>query len=491
MASLSKTYSHEKLYGKIYTPNFVVEKILDDIAFTTNSVLSKSVLDPACGDGRFLTQIAKRIIEFSKTEDLTQNLEQIHGWDIDRQAVEQCINNLNALISERKISVKWNIKVFDSVSNFEKKSSDFQTFDYIVGNPPYIRIQHLEETQRRHIQKNFEFCKSGSTDIYIAFFELIFKLLSPEGVCGLITPNTYFYTETAQPLRKFFFEQKCLRQISNYADIQLFDNVSTYSAITIFDKKIHEKFRYEHAENQTVFKERTLEISELENPKFWQLSIENSAKKTGKKLKDICSIHVGITTLADKFYIFKTEEIDENYVFALTKHSGKVRIERAILKPIIKGSLLKSSDDPIVEYVLFPFKKVEGKHLIYREKELSEQFPESYNYLLSIKDELAKRDNGKPVVPWYNFGRSQSLDTSFGRKIVFSPMNKKPNFILSENEEASLYSGYYIKYSGDAHALITQLNSEAMAKFIEISGRDFRGGWKAYNKKIVQEFPIE
>jgi methylase of polypeptide subunit release factors len=27
-----------------------------------------------------------------------------------------------------------------------------QTYDFIVGNPPYIRIQHLDEYQRKYIQ---------------------------------------------------------------------------------------------------------------------------------------------------------------------------------------------------------------------------------------------------------------------------------------------------------------------------------------------------
>jgi len=103
---------------------------------------------------------------------------------------------------------------------------------------------------------------------------------------------------------------------------------------------------------------------------------------------------------------------------------------------------------------------------------------------------LAKRDNGNPIMPWYAFGRTQSLDTSFGKKIIFSPMNIKPNFILYENEECTFYSGYCIKYDGDYYKLLKQLNSEVMEKFISISSRDFRGGWKAYNKKVIEDFII-
>ena len=62
--------------------------------------------------------------------------------------------------------------------------------------------------------------------------------------------------------------------------------------------------------------------------------------------------------------------------------------------PIVKGSTLKTSDEPIKKYILFPFKKINGKHKILQEDELKSNFPFAYEYLLSIKDVLAKRDNG-------------------------------------------------------------------------------------------------
>lgn len=493
MASLSKTYSKEKLKGIVYTPKFIVKKILDDLNFKNKNILKKTILDPACGDGRFLIAVAKRIIKFSTTENIKENLEKIYGWDIDAQAINECINKLNDLIKDYNVTINWNVKFCNSIEKLQKYNlfqQEMQKFDYIVGNPPYIRIQHLEEEQRKYIQSNYTFCQNGSTDIYIAFFELCYNLLSDTGICGLITPNTYFYTETAKFLRENFVRNKCIKQITNYADIQLFKDATTYSAITIFNKQKNGKFLYQRAINKEKFKEKEIKLSELENEKFWQLTTENKINGNGKKLKDICNIHVGITTLSDKSFIFPIEIIDDIHAFAHTKLKGKIKLERRILKPIVKGSTLKNSKDPIKEYVLFPFKKVNGKHRILSEVELKENLPFAYNYLLSIKDELAKRDNGKPVNPWYNFGRTQSLDTSFGKKIIFSPMNKKPKFILYENEESTLYSGYCIKYSGDYNYLLKQLNSDRMQKFIEMSSRDFRGGWKAYNKKIIEEFII-
>ena len=496
MGSLAKSYSQEKLFGQVYTPQFIVCKILDDVGYNSSEILGKPIIDPACGDGRFLAEIVKRIITFSPENNLKKNLECVYGWDIDESAIIECRENLNNLVKDKDIDIKWNINITNSIKKYEKPDlfavSENQKFDFIVGNPPYIRIQHLDLAQRNYIQKNYDFCKSGSTDIYIAFYELCINLLSKNGICGLITPNTFLFTETARPMRLYFAAKKNLLQITNYGDIQLFDGATTYSAITVFNNKTTQNFKFQKAVSEKTFEEKTVDFSELKEP-FWQLTTEHTEKIKGKKLKEICNIHVGITTLCDSVYIFPIEKIDENFVWADTKFKGKIKIEKNILKPIIKGSKLKSSDDKINEYILFPYYKTNDKTTIISEAELKERYPLAYNYLFSVKSELDKRDNGIPnPVAWYAFGRSQGLDTSFGEKIIFSPMNIKPNFIYYQNPETTFYSGYCIKKINgfSVEKLMKQLNSERMDKFISMSSRDFRGGWKAYNKKIVENFEI-
>lgn len=497
MASLVKTYSQEKLFGQVYTPEFIVCKILDDVGYNSSEILGKTIIDPACGDGRFLIEIVKKIINFSSENELEKNLECVYGWDIYAVAIEQCIANLNDLIKNKNVDIQWNVCVTDSIRKYEKTDlfafSEIQKFDFIVGNPPYIRVQHLDLKQRNYIQQNYNFCKSGSTDIYIAFYELCINLLNANGICGLITPNTFLFTETAQPLRQYFVANKNLVQITNYGDIQLFEDATTYSAITIFNLRRNKKFLFQKAISKKAFDEKQIDFSELKEP-FWQLSTSENEIVTGKKLKEICDIHVGITTLCDSAYIFPIGETDDDFVCVETKLKGRIKLEKAILKPIIKGSKLKHSKEEIKEVILFPYYKINEKHTIISEEELKEKFPLAYKYLLSVKPILDRRDNGKPnPVAWYAFGRSQGLDTSFGKKIIFSPMNEKPNFVFYPNSECTFYSGYCIKRINgfNIEKLMHQLNSDRMDKFVSISSRDFRGGWKAYNKKIIENFEVK
>jgi methylase of polypeptide subunit release factors len=496
MASLIKEYSEEKLKGKVYTPAFVVEKMLDDIEFYGNNVLDKKILDPSCGDGQFLIEVVKRILKYSPEYELEKQLNNVYGWDIDPVAVSECINNLNQLVEPYNLNIQWNIYVKNSLYEIEKYKnnvffSNVEKFDVIIGNPPYIRIQHLDEQQRKYIQKNYSFCKKGSTDIYIAFFELCFNLLSEEGIGTLITPNTYFYTQTAEPLREFIKLHQNVKKITNYKYIQLFKNFTTYSCITTFTKKKNTHIEYEEYQTLENKSSKVIPYTALKSNSIFSFNY-NTSKAKGKKLKDICKIGVGLTTLSDKSYIFPiVKKINDNLVYVKTFYKGVIPIETQILKPIIKGSTYKGDNGHPKEYILFPYQKVNGKYQIISEEILKNSYPNAYQYLLSIKNILDKRDGGKPnPVAWYAFGRNQSLDSSFGKKIIFSPMNKKPNFILSELEECTLYSGYFIKYDGDYNELLKELNSKRMEEYIQNNSRDFRDGWKAYNKKVLENFEV-
>jgi len=493
MASLTRIYDRKKLLGQVYTPAHIVDKILDEVGMTSDHFLGKKVLDPACGDGRFLVSVVQRIIEISPTDSLKKNLEVVYGWDIDAEALELCRAALDKEIASVGISVDWNLFHRDALLQWQTRPGNF---DYIIGNPPYIRIQNLPKNQRVYLQEHYTFCKSGSTDTYVAFFELANHLLNTTGVCGYITPNSYFFSETARPLRQFFQVNRNLLLITNFGSFRVFENTGTYAAITVFNKKQQADFRYELSNASYEYKGRVIDFQELANFDLWQLSISPPSITTNRsvRLGDICKISVGITTLSDKVFLFTIlDTLSVTHVRAVSKLGVVAILEKSILKPVIKASRIKPGQESTTEYILFPYRKnSEGKNTILPEEILRADYPCTYQYLISQKSKLDKRDNGKKnPVSWYAFGRAQSLDSGFGRKIVFSPMNKTPTFVLAKNPEATVYSGYFIKYAGNLEKLLPLLNSEDMASYIQIAGRDFRGGWKGYSKKIVENFLID
>ena len=501
----SKKIDKNKLNGVVYTPKWIVETILDNLGYTVNNnIYYKKIIDPSCGDGAFLKEVVERFItdalNSNKSISEIKNLleQNVYGIDIDKNAIELCKINLANIAKKYGIhDVNWNLINNDSTDK-AWISKLFKKFDYVVGNPPYIRIQNLGKEKRNKIQKEWKLCKSGSTDIYIAFFELGYYLLNDTGKLGYITPNTYIKTSAGKDLRLFIKNKKILELLIDFRHHQVFENATTYSLITILSKSYRQnKFKLYYGDSNKKIKFiDEIDLNNL-NDNNWILctndvlikikEIENRGAPLGK----IADIHVGITTLADSYYIFKDPILKEKTAIIKLKDSREFEIEKDILKPIVKASVLKSSDEEQNRYVIFPYKLKNNKHVIIPENELKEKYPLTYNYFLKIKDILLARDKGKPnPVAWYAFGRSQGLDTSFGKKILTSPLNKKPNFIVWEKEDYTFYAGYCIKYDGDLYELAKELNSSDMEFYINHVSRSYQNNYKSYSKTFIKNFGI-
>ena len=159
----------KKSQGIFYTRSFVVDFMLSHTVYEQVKNNKKiTVLDPACGSGIFLVQSYKAIIEAYRkdNEDVTIDekldilLNQIFGIDIDKQALQIAAFSLYlALLSTcTKEEIAERIKkqkpmlpsmygknlqkkntITDEIT-FSNENQNFESFDCIVGNPPWGSI---------------------------------------------------------------------------------------------------------------------------------------------------------------------------------------------------------------------------------------------------------------------------------------------------------------------------------------------------------------
>lgn len=467
-----------KKKGQVFSSNTIVSEILDNIEY--DGTIKLDILDPSCGDGQFLLEILKRIIKNNPKENVVSFLVGIHGWDIDNKAVESCINRLDAYLKENNIewSGQWNIKCINALTaNKEYK------FDIIVGNPPYIRIKHLDTDTRAILRESYSFCKKGATDIYYAFFQIAVTLLKPNGICGFITPSSWLTTETGKTLRYYFKTKQNIVKIINHGGIQQFDKASTRTATTIFTNSKNESFHYiEFNTYRDELVDKIVAYNDLQDC-AWRLSGEQSIQST-LVLKDICTISVGLATLCDKVFVIEYLEEKEDTYKVNTKLSGIIEIEKGVVKKIIKGSKPEKK-----LLIFFPYiKDHRNKYIPMNEDYLKTNFPMGYEYIKSHKEILDKRSSGAPV--WFAFGRTQAIDTGFSQKIFFSPITKDLKFNLSYDTEATFYSGYAIQSKYDLQRLLELLNSKTMETYIKTNSADMGDGWLTCSKKLLEQFPV-
>ena len=125
-------------HGDVFTSPIVVRFMLDKVGYTSDLDLSHiSILEPSCGDGEFVEEIAKRLIQsadrfgFDASEAFCRN---VRAYDIDKEKIEKCRNRvcyLGIVFSENSIQV----------ADFLK--AEVERTDIVVGNPPYIRYENI------------------------------------------------------------------------------------------------------------------------------------------------------------------------------------------------------------------------------------------------------------------------------------------------------------------------------------------------------------
>ena len=168
-------------------------------------------------------------------------------------------------------------------------------------------------------------------------------------------------------------------------------------------------------------------------------------ERNGTAIGKYCDSRHGIATLSNKTYIFTPVEEDEIY-YHLSKNGRVYRIEKDICRDIVNSNKFNSNItlDEIKEKVIFPYRMdAEGRMEVIPLEELRLQYPCAFQYLLSQRDELKKRDKGKQekYPAWYAFGRTQSM--ILPRYKLFFPKiaNHSLTCVLSNDPDLLLYNG--------------------------------------------------
>ncbi len=487
-----------KTLGQVYTPNWIVNEILDLTNYKGENILNKYILEPACGDGAFLCEIIKRYIKVAKEYDISHNqiiegLENyIYGVELDSIEYNKCIQNLDKVIQQNGISEKINWKIFNENTLYFYKNY-LKKFDFIVGNPPYIRIHNLDLEIRELLKNEFQFSQ-GTIDIYLSFFEMGFKMLKNNGFLGYITPNSYLHNSSYGNFREYLKQQKTLKTLIDFKANKLFNGYSTYTAISIFNKKNNsDKFEYKELINNKITTVNQIDFLDLQK-KDWSFTnkeneafLNNLQKNRPSAIKDFFDVQYGFATLRDKIFVGTIEKHDDELV-----HFNNSLIENSILKTVIKGSRFKGEINQN-EKILFPYEKIGNRYIPLSEQKLKQQFPNAYAYLLKNKAELEKRNIDKGAL-WYEFGRSQGIQSIHNEKIVLSTLVNGSIDFYRVPKDVMMYSGLFItknKSFSDWKIIEKTLSSEEFYTYIRLTGKDFSGGYKSVTSKQIKEFRIK
>lgn len=550
--------NHRKLFGAHYTPDSVVDYIVNrtirPYLDSPDFLLSIKILDPACGSGLFLLKAFDVLAgcwnrSFGKfTSEDAQHLikNSLFGIDIDEQAVFAARRNLHqkALRNADSFNLDSNIVVGDALS-LRHLSDQMQlgepmarrkplgekflphSFNCIIGNPPYVRIQNTPLDKRKRYVSSYT-TASGRFDVSALFVELSEYLLKENGRLGFIVSNKLLTTSGAKKLRSFLLTNFTIEEIVDLSDTKLFDAAilplilivtrSKQSAKHISFSKITESkrttteveqtadllqllrdseipFEANVSNNQRVFQvQRFFVTSPSKQVNIWTFHNEREnfllsklKDKSACTLSDICEkISVGLKTTADNIFI---KPMTKSFI---NQHGFEENLIHPLLDSHNVDRWCCSWNSKTDLYVLYPHLERNGRVIPIK----LDEYPHAKKYLEENRVQLEGR---KYLVEsqrqWYEIWVHQSPRDFRQRKIVTPDISSYNRFALDDHSLFVNGTCFYLilkdKSDISYYSILGLLNSKILEFFHKTtSGNSLYAKRFRYWTSYLSSYPI-
>ncbi len=459
------------LEGDVFTSPKVVCYILDLIGYTSDKDLSLyKILEPSCGEGVFLIEIIHRILFSSRKFNfdpypIIEN--NVVAYDIDSKKIERCRQHI--------------LYTFPSYTLPCLKAKDFlrektlEKFDFIVGNPPYIRYEKIPTTDRAIYKKEFATFHYRA-DLYVLFFEKTLKCLKSGGKHGFICANRWLKNEYGKKLRGFIAQNFRLQAIVDMEQANAFqNNVLAYPAITIISNDSpSNRFNFTRIESLDQLPWKKLTSRQMSATEDWsQMFCGITHNNTLWSIEEQgFHIGIGIATGADSIFI--SPLLKEN-------------IEEELLLPAINArDLTGNKKNWHGEYLLNPYNK-EGELI-----DLS-YFPKAKSYLEKHKEKLSNRHvTKKNPSKWYRTIDKVKPDLQKAPKILIPDISGNSLLFIDEGHYYPLHNIYYITGEDlrQLKILCAILMSDFVNKQIQDISNCMNGGYPRWQSQHLRKLRI-
>lgn len=380
-------------------------------------------------------------------------------------------------------AVEWRFE-FPQLSD---ENGNFEGFDIVIGNPPYIQLQKdgglLSDLYQSLKYKTF--AKTG--DIYCLFYERGINLLKAKSVISFITSDKWMLANYGASLRNFFIENTCPKKLLSFGQ-GVFKTATVNTNILIATRDHFSEFEICKLNSTSirtisefVSKNSAHTSYELNDP--WPIlssdgiEIKRKIEAIGIPLKDWkIQLSYGIKTGLNEAFIIDTKTKDE-LILSDPKN-------QEILRPLLNGKNLKRYKfDWNYEYLINSHNGVKGQDI----KRIDiEKYPDIKIHLDTFGARLINRAD-KGDTP-YNLRNCAYLLEFDKPKIAWGNLAQKAQFSLVEDGFAINAPSPFITPANKY--LLAVLNSKVGDYYIRTLGVKRNGGYFEYKPMFIEQLPV-
>lgn len=486
--------------GEIFTKKPSVDFILDMAGYTDSKILmTKSILEPSFGGGDFLIPIVHRLLKsyFRKEKNskgIVKKLkDSIRAVELFTPSYNDTKLELHVVICSYGVSSKDAKDLLSSWlinSDFLLTDFDDTYFDFVIGNPPYVRQDEINNSLLSIYRSKYSTIYDRA-DLYVPFIQRSLELLKEKGKLGFICSDRWMKNKYGGPLRKLVSSNYNLSFFVDMFSIDAFKtDVSAYPSIFLIENEKTQNGKTKILNNTSVdtnsfnFKKLLSEelFTEVENvmdgKEPWllnnphELLILRNIEAKFPRIEDVdCKIGIGVATGNDSVYI-KTVELD---------------IEKSQKLPLAMASEIKTGKIESKGTILVnPWTK-KGKLVNL------EDFPKLKKYYEDNEELIRKRYVAKKSPDsWYKTIDKVNHDLISKEKLLIPDIKGKSNIVYDEGKFYPHHNLYFIVSNGDweVRAIEGIMKSEVTQFFISKYSLRMRGGYLRYQAQFLRRIRI-
>lgn len=293
--------------------------------------------------------------------------------------------------------------------------------DFVVGNPPWVRIHNISPEIRRRLLDSFEVCMSAGwdrgarlggarlgfarqIDYSMAFLERGMEFLKPGGRLGFVITSKVMHALYGNALRKTLLQDTKILRLNDYSLFAkpLFEDATNYPLIIAFQV---EQAEDDHQVSVAItgprgdtmefaLRQGDLPLLPNDNQSPWALAppvvrrafnrmltrpkqTPDSPWRLRRLLGEIQKrrARMGIKTALNKVFLVKqikpTESEDDVQIFAEGYYTAPARrrqdyvarIEKHLLRPLIRGENIETWRYKVEDYIIWTHDDATGKVL--------------------------------------------------------------------------------------------------------------------------------
>ncbi len=224
--------------GVVYTKRWVVELLLDLAGYTSSANLVDAVaVEPAAGDGAFLCVMIERLADSCRRlrRPITHCRDSLIAYELDEASAERTRSQAAKVLKDQGVEPL----AADSLAQRWVHAGDYLcdsmgiVADFVIGNPPYVRLEDIPEETERHYRRVYP-TMCGRADLYVAFFEGALRQLKDGGICAFICADRWMRNQYGAELRELITSGFAVDVVIEMHNAEAFhDEVDAYPAITV------------------------------------------------------------------------------------------------------------------------------------------------------------------------------------------------------------------------------------------------------------------